>query len=82
MSWLHSTDIKLSSYKGILNYKHSTNQNALDASYPGHFTTLSIWSGFQQSVSHFQVPKLSLSKWGQVQKLSCENQFYLHEPEK
>ena len=34
----------------------------------------------QQATSEFQKP--SLSKWGQVHNLSCENEFYLHENEK
>ena len=33
-------------------------------------------------IGHFRVPKPSLSKWGQAQNLSCENEFYLHENEK
>ena len=33
----------------------------------------------QQAISEFQ--KLSLSKRDQVQNLSCENQFYMHEIE-
>ena len=33
-------------------------------------------------IGHFRVPKPSLSKWCQVDNLSCENEFYLHENEK
>ena len=32
-------------------------------------------------MGHFRVPKPSLSKWGQVYNLSCENEFYLKENE-
>ena len=34
----------------------------------------------KKATSEFQKP--SLSKWGQVHNLSCENEFYLHENEK
>ena len=34
-------------------------------------------SGYGAAISQFQKP--SLLKWGQVQNLSCENQFYLNE---
>ena len=33
------------------------------------------------STGHFRVPKPSLSKWGQLRNLSCENEFNLHENE-
>ena len=32
-------------------------------------------------IGHFRVPKPSLSKWGQVYNLSCENEFYSNEDE-
>ena len=32
-------------------------------------------------IGHFRVPKPSLSKWGQVYNLSCENEFHLKENE-
>ena len=34
----------------------------------------------QKATFEFQKP--SLSKWGQVHNLSCEDEFYLHENEK
>ena len=39
-----------------------------------------VFPGINLLTSEFQ--KLSLSKWGQVLNLSCENGFYLHENEK
>ena len=46
------------------------------------FRTSSRWPSCicQQATSEFQKP--SLSKWGWVHNLSCENEFYLHENEK
>ena len=34
----------------------------------------------EQATSEFEKP--SLSKWGEVHNLCCENEFYLHENEK
>ena len=43
------------------------------------FFTFQVQRGVQ-ATSEFQKP--SLSKWGQVHNLSCENEFYLHENKK
>ena len=43
-------------------------------------TQLNLTMYVQWATSEFR--NSSLSKWGQVHNLSCENEFYLHENEK